>query len=139
MKEYYHDTSARIFYDPELNALFLEYLGKVKNDAHFIEINQAVLDAFRELDTNKFVADIRKMGVISLNSQRWVVETLLPGMIRHLKGKKLYHAQLLDPSEIFSKVSAGNIKNKSTQVDNDFEVHQFSNEADLKAKLLAVG
>ncbi|MCA6075640.1 hypothetical protein [Fulvivirga sedimenti] len=137
MKEYYQDDSARIYYDRELNALFLEYTGRVKNEEHFIQINTAVLNAFRELDTHKFVADIRKMGVISLNSQRWVVDVLLPGMMDHLKGKKLYHAQLLDPSEVFSKVSAGNIRNKSTTVDTGFEVHQFSDESVLREQLAA--
>jgi hypothetical protein len=101
-------------------------------------VNQAVLDAFVKLKTQKFVADIRKMGIISLASQDWVVKNLLPGMFLHLKGKKLYHAQFLDASEILSKVSAGNIKNKSTVVAKDFEVKQFSKEAELKDYLMSV-
>ena len=108
------------------------------NDEQFIQVNQAVLDAFVKLKTQKFVADIRKMGIISLSSQNWVVNNLLPGMLKHLKGKKLYHAQFLDASEIMAKVSAGNIKNKSQQVAEDFEVKQFSKEDELKNYLRSV-
>jgi hypothetical protein len=135
MKEFFKDNTARIYYNSELDTLFLEYIGRVLNDEHFIKINQAVLDAFLTLKTQKFVADIRKMGIISVNSQKWVLENLLPGMIKHLNGKTLFHAQLLDPSEILSKVSAGNIKNKSRQVREDFEVMQFSDPEELKSFL----
>lgn len=135
MKEFYKDTTARVYYDDELDTLFLEYLGKVQNDEQFIKINTAVLSAFTKLNTIKFVADIRKMGIISINAQKFVVDNLLPGMISHLKGKRLFHAQLLDPSEVFSKVSAANIKNKSKQVADGFDVVQFTDTNELKAYL----
>ncbi len=138
MKEFYKNSFARILYDDSLDALYLEYTGKVPNEEQFILVNKAVLDAFIKLKTQKFVANIRKMGIISLGSQEWVVKNLLPGMIKHLSGKKLYHAQLLDATEILSKVSAANIKNKSTQVAKDFEVKQFSAEEELNNYLKSV-
>jgi hypothetical protein len=138
MKEFFKNSFARIFYDEALDTLFLEYTSKVPNDEQFVTVNQAVLDAFVKLKTQKFVADIRKMGIISLASQSWVLKNLLPGMLKHLNGKKLYHAQFLDASEIMSKVSAGNIKKKSEQVAKDFEVKQFSIEAELKNYLKSV-
>jgi len=138
MKEFFKNNFARIFYDEVTDALYLEYTNKVPNDEQFILVNQAVLDAFVKINTQKFVADIRKMGIISLASQGWVVTNLLPGMLKHLKGKKLYHAQFLDSSEIMSKVSAANIKNKSTGVSKDFEVNQFSSEVELKNYLKSV-
>jgi 3-isopropylmalate dehydratase small subunit len=138
MKEFFKNSFARIFYDEALDTLFLEYTTKVPNDELFITVNQAVLDAFVKLKTQKFVADIRKMGIISLSSQSWVVNNLLPGMLKHLNGKKLYHAQFLDASEIMAKVSAGNIKNKSEQAAKDFEVKQFSREEELKNYLKGV-
>jgi hypothetical protein len=131
MKEFYSNKTACVYYDESLDTLFLKYLGRVANDEQFIEINTAVLNAFKTLKTQKFVADIRHMGIISIRSQEWVVKTLLPGMMAHLKGKKLFHAQLLDPSEIMSKVSAANIKKKSKDVAEDFEVVQFGSEAEL--------
>lgn len=129
--EFFKNNIARIYHDLSSDTLYLEYLGKVPNDASFITVNQAVLDAFTKLKTQKFVADIRKMGIISLDAQKWVLSNLLPGMVKHLKGRKLYHAQLLDPSEILSKVSGGNIKNKSTQLMEGIEVIQFTDEKDL--------
>ena len=139
MTDFYSTTTAKVFYDPKLDSLFLEYLGPVKNDAQFVEINTAVLESFQKLKTQKFVADIRKMGIISLASQQWVVNTLLPGMIKHLNGKKLYHAQFLDPKEILAKVSAGNIKKKEAEVAKDFEVAQFAIVAELHEYLKRVG
>jgi hypothetical protein len=94
-----------------------------------------VLAAFTKLNTQKFVADIRKMGIISVASQNWVIANLLPGMVKHLKGKMLYHAQVVDPSEILSKVSANNIKDRSKQVATGFEVVQFSDEEKLREYL----
>ena len=134
MKEFYTSKTAQVYYDPTLDTLFLKYLGKVASDEQFVEINTALLNAFKGLQTQKFVADIRKMGIISLKSQEWVVNVLLPGMIGHLAGKKLFHAQLLDPSEIMAKVSASNIKNKSKTV----EVVQFGSEQELVTYLKAI-
>ena len=127
MKIFFESPTASIYYEEELDTLFLVYLGRVRNDQEFVEINTNVLNAFKTLHTTKFAVDLRKMGVISLASQKWVVDNLLPGMIKHLNGKRLLHAQLLDPSEIFSKVSASNIKNKSTVLESSFDLLQFSN------------
>lgn len=138
MQEFFKDKSAHVYYDATLDTLFLVYTGKVQNDQQFITINTAVLAAFTKLNTQNFVADIRKMGIISVASQNWVIANLLPGMVKHLKGKMLYHAQVVDPSEILSKVSANNIKDRSKQVATGFEVVQFSDEEKLKEYLKSV-
>lgn len=135
MQEFYKNKTARVYYDHELDTLFLEYTDKVLNDEQFIQINTAVLNAFLQLQTQKFVADIRKMGIISLNSQKWVLNNLLPGMIKHLKGKTLFHAQLLDNSEVMSKIAGSNIKNKSTTVTEGFEVEQFATRDEMINRL----
>jgi hypothetical protein len=132
MKDFLNTKTARVYYDETLDTLFLEYIGKVLNDEQFIAINTEVLSAFKKLSTQKFVADIRKMGIISIASQEWVLKNLLPGMIKHLKGRKLFHAQLLDPSEVMAKVSGVNIKNKAKTVADDFEVIQFTNESEMR-------
>jgi len=134
-KEFYKSSTAIVYYDADVDALFLEYTAKVLNDKQFVEINFAVLNAFQLLSTQKFVVDIRKMGIIGVASQQWVATTLLPGMVKHLKGKKLFHAQLIDPKEILSKVSASNIKNKSSKADGNVELIQFTSMENLKAQL----
>jgi hypothetical protein len=87
MQVFFKDKSADVYYDTTLDTLFLVYTGKVQNDQQFININTAVLAAFTKLNTQKFVADIRKMGIISVASQNWVIANLLPGMVKHLNGK----------------------------------------------------
>ena len=135
MKKFYEDASAKVYYLSDNDTLFLEYLGKVQNDEHFIKINTAVLQSFKQLKTQKFVADIRKMGIIGVNSQKWVIDVLLPGMVEHLKGKILFHAQLLDPSEIMAKVSGGNIKNRSSQTLDKLEMRQFTDGVEMNTFL----
>ncbi len=135
MKEFFKNSFAKVYYDETLDALFLEYISKVPNDEQFILANKALLEAFTKLKTQKVVADIRKMGIISLASQEWIVKNLFPALLKHLNGKTLYHAQLLDAKEILSKVSAANIKNKSAQVMEGFEVRQFTDETELKSFL----
>ena len=84
MTTLFSSNVATIHFDPELDTLFLNYISKVPDDKTFIAINTEVLNHFKKLDTNKFAVDLRKMGVISLTSQQWVIEHLLPGMIQHL-------------------------------------------------------
>lgn len=133
IQEFYHDKTAKIFYDPEVDALFLEYIGKVSGDDQFVMINSILLKAFRSLQTHKFVADVRKMGIISIESQKWVVGILLPGMIQHLKGRNLFHAQLLDPAEVLSKVSANNVKSKAANAEEKINVVQFTDREEMMA------
>lgn len=135
MKEFFKNSFAKVYYDEILDALFIEYISKVPNDEQFILVNKALLEAFTKLKTQKVVADIRKMGIISLASQEWIVKNLFPALLKHLNGKTLYHAQLLDAKEILSKVSAANIKNKSAHVMDGFEVRQFTDETELKSFL----
>ena len=139
VKEYFSSKTAKVYYDAELDTLFLEYSGKVGSDNEFITINTAVLEAFKTLDTHRFVADIRKMGIISVNAQQWVERVLLPGMFTHLKGRALRHAQFLDPKEIFSKVSGTNIKARTeNKVHDGFYLEQFSSRTELEDYLRRV-
>ena len=75
------------------------------------------------------------MGIFGVNWQKWVVDVLLPGMVEHLKGKTLFHAQLLDPNEIMAKVSGGNIKNKSSQTLDKLEMRQFTDSSEMNSFL----
>ncbi|MFN8437553.1 MAG: hypothetical protein U0V72_07915 [Cytophagales bacterium] len=131
MKEFYKSDTALVYFDESLDTLFLKYYKKVNNDDHFLEINNALLKAFCSLNTNKVVADIRQMNMISVNAQKWIVTVLFPEMLKHLAGKPLIHAQLLNDKDIMSKVSALNVKNKAKNLVEGFEVFQFSDENEL--------
>ena len=106
MEELYFDHAmAKVFYHPTLDCIFLEYKSKVPTYSDFLLINEKLLSCFRHYNTQKVVADIRKLGIISPQWQQWVAEMLLPEMVHHLKGKPLIHAQLFDKNDIMVKHS----------------------------------
>jgi hypothetical protein len=91
-----------------------------------------------KLKTVKFVADIRKMGVISVESKTWVVNNLLPGMVKHLKGDELIHIQFMDASEVFSKIAANHVKEKSAKKTEKLHIAQFTDCTEMEAYLKIV-
>ena len=129
MKEFYRTDFATVYYDEDTDALWLKYLKNIPSDKHAIPVIDAMLAAFKSLQTQKFAADIRKMGIIGTEIQNLVATKLLGGMVDHLKGKKLYHAQLIDHTEIMSKITANKVK-RTVQHEN-MEVVQFSVECDV--------
>ena len=138
MQKFFENTSAQVYYDATLDTLFLEYISKVISHEQFVVINTAVLNAFVKLQTVKFVADVRKMGVISIESQKWVVDHLLPEMIKHLRTKDLIHVQFMDEVEVFSKIAANRIKDKSNMISKGIQISQFSNRSKMEAYLKSV-
>lgn len=138
MQFFFENQTSKVFYHSDLDALFLEYTDKVINHEQFVVINTATLEAFLTLQTTKFVADIRKMGVISIESQKFVVDQMLPKMINHLKGKDPIVVQLMDKSDIFAKVAANKIKDKSKGQANGFEVMQFTDRSEMEAYLRSI-
>ena len=138
MQKFFENQSAQVYYDTNFDALFLEYTGKVVSHEQFVTINTAVLNAFTKLQTVKFVADVRKMGVISIESQQWVVDHLLPGMIKHLDTRDLIHIQFMDEVEIFSKIAANKIKDKSNHVIKGLQISQFANRTKMENYLKSI-
>lgn len=126
MKEFYSADFVKVFYDTETDALWVKYFQKVPSDKHFVPVLEAMLNGFISLKTQRFVADIRKMGVLGIDSQKLIVSKLLPGMIHHLQGKKLYHAQLLDAHEITAKIVANNVVKRCTSNESMEIVQCFS-------------
>ncbi|WP_333820040.1 hypothetical protein [Ohtaekwangia sp.] len=129
MKEFYRTDFVSVYYDENTDALWVKYFKKIPSDKHFIPVVDAMLTGFTSLQTQKFVADIRKMGILGTESQKLIVHKLLPGMIQHLKGEKLYHVQLIDHAEIMSKVCANKVKQMG-QCDVK-EIIQFSDENEV--------
>lgn len=135
---YFENQYAKVYFDKGLNTVFLEYKSKVPSHKEFLVVNEKVISCFESQQTQKFVADIRKMGIISLESQQWVADVLLPELLKHLKGKSLIHAQLLDEKDVMVKVSANGVKKRSAQTIENFELHQFSDLTKLKKFLTTV-
>jgi hypothetical protein len=135
-KEFYRADFVSVFYHEDTHALWVKYFQKVPSDKHVIPVIDAMLNGFKQSNTQKFMADIRKMGVLGTDSQSLIVNKLIPGMVSHLNGKRLYHAQLIDPGEIMAKITANNVKRKS---DNEkIEIVQFVNERDAIAYMKSI-
>ncbi len=135
-KEFYRADFVSVFYHEDTHALWVKYFQKVPSDKHVIPVVDAMLNGFKQSNTQKFMADIRKMGVLGTDSQSLIVNKLIPGMVSHLNGKRLYHAQLIDPGEIMAKITANNVKRKS---DNEkIEIVQFVNERDAIAYMKSI-
>jgi hypothetical protein len=135
---FFENQYAKIYFDKELNTVFLEYRSNVPSHKEFLLINENVITCFQKHQTQKFVADIRKMGIISLESQQWVADVLLPALLKHLQGKSLIHAQFLDEKDVMVKVSANGVKKRSVQAIENFELHQFNDWNKLRTFLTTV-
>ena len=138
MKEYFSNQVAKVYFHDDHEAMYLEYLQKVPNHDAFLEINKAFLSAFKENDTPYFIVDARKMGMIKVESQRWAVEYLIPEMIKHLGGKKLFHVQLIDQKDVMNRVSASNIRIGASQVKENLEIIQVGSEEEVEQYLKEV-
>jgi hypothetical protein len=78
------------------------------------------------------------MGVISTESQKLVVDYLLPGMVKHLNGKDLIHVQLVNEADVFSKIAANTIKDKSSRTMKSIQISQFYDCAKMEAYLKSI-
>jgi len=107
----FENEFAEILHDEELNILSLVYKKQVQKD-DFIFINQKFLEIFRTLNIYKIYINALKIKVVPVEGQHWVINNMIPGMIEHVNGKMLYHAQVLN-TDSFVKFAAQNIRNKS--------------------------
>ena len=124
----FENEFAKIYFDEKQDIFYLIYKRKIV-EKEFIPINQKVLDIFLTLNTNKFYVDIRLMGVVGLEGQKWIVEKLFPKMLEHLGKHKLYHAQIQPQNEVFAKVVGTNIKKKAKdQLDERIIFETFFSE-----------
>lgn len=122
-----------ITYDEDLEAISLVFKKQVPaND--FIHLNQKLLEIFKTLSTNRFYVDARNIGIVAVEGQKWVIENLFKGMLDHLKGEKLYHAQLMPNTDIFGKAASSNIRvqSKSNYKKEDFIMESFVVEEEAK-------
>lgn len=126
--EKFENDFASIYFDNALDAIVLKFKKQAPpND--FINVNQKLLELFKTLNTNKFLVDARNIGIVSVEGQKWVVENLFPGMLSHLKGRKLYHVQIV-PKEVFGKVASSNIRSKASaaQPETNLVIESFESE-----------
>ncbi|MCC5919512.1 MAG: hypothetical protein LAT68_04795 [Cyclobacteriaceae bacterium] len=119
-------------YQRDEKTTVLEYFKKAPNHESFLKLNEAIINLYRENPTQILIADTRKMGLLTVASQKWVSDTLFPTLLNLLEGKTLYHAQLLNPTEVFSKVSANNVRRFAESLKSNFVLIQYDSEEELE-------
>ncbi len=132
---------ADIYHDTDLDALVLEYKNPVKGYDNFVSINEEALKHYKTINVNKFIADIRLMGVISVESQSWLAENIVPKLISASRGGVLHLAQYMDEKDIFVKVAANSVKSRSEKNLSDnknFIWHQYTNKIEMENWLKSV-
>jgi len=135
MKVFFKNEYGTVFQEDK-DVTVLQYFQKVPDHEAFLELNQPIIDAYNTNPTQILIADIREMGILSVDAQKWVSNTLLPTVIEKLAGKMLYHIQYLKPNEILSKVSAGNVKRFAESSNKNFVLVQYNNQEELNEGLL---
>lgn len=119
-----------IIYDEELKVLSFVYKVQPQSDK-FMELNQKFLDEFKTLDCNKILINAIEIKLVSVENQNWVANTMIPEMLKHINGRKLYHAQILN-SDAFVQFAAHNIQKKSMKKDegSPMEINAFEKVED---------
>ena len=134
-KELFKNEHVKIYYDDELEAIFMKYLTKITKHEQVLEANEQLLKAIKKSGAHKFAVDIRNVGVMPLKSQKHVADEFFPAVVEAAKGKHVYHAQLLNKADAFETYAISSINKKSEVVGNLLEVASFSDIDDLKSYL----
>ena len=110
--EKFKNEIAIIYHDEENNIILMEF--KIKSSlSDFIVIHEKFLEEFYKLTCNKYLVDLRKIGVVSAEGLDWVANTLFNNMLNHINDKNLYHAQIIPKSDIFAKFAGDSVKMKA--------------------------
>lgn len=127
----FENQFATIEYDANVDSLNLIYKANPRYE-DFIVANEKFLEEFTKRDKFRFLVDARKMGVIGIDAQNYIIQKFIPSLMAHMKGKTLYHVQVVPQNEVFAKVAANNIKSKSEREVKGFVIRQFFIEAEAK-------
>jgi lipopolysaccharide biosynthesis glycosyltransferase len=128
--EFFKNDYATVF-QQDGDTTVLQYFKKVPDHETFLAVNEAIIDGYKKKPTQILVADVRNMGILSVDAQKWVSNTLIPTLIELLNGKTLYHAQFLNPNEVLSRLSANNVKRFSEALTSNFVLMQFGTQEEL--------
>ena len=101
-----------ISYDEAKEIISLTYHRKGDTPEYILGMD-TFLKYFKTVNTNKFLVDACKMGVVSLEGQNHVKSYSLPSMMEHIGERRLIHAQIL-PDDIFVNYMASKVRENSS-------------------------
>lgn len=135
--EKFQNQIAIISYDEENNIISMEF--KMKSSiSDFIAIHEKFLEEFYKLSCNKYLVNLKKISVVSMEGHDWVVNNLFNNMLNHIIDKNLFHAQIIPSSDIFAKFVAENVKMKAEkQGDKRLVIKSFYSDTEAKEWLRA--
>ncbi len=120
-------TYATVSYDEENNCIMDTWEGLFGTQENFQAVILFIADVIEEKKVTKWLADLRKMNGSFDGSKLWIVNNIMP---RVIKAGLLYEAIVL-PNNVFSKLST---KDTITRIHN-FELRQFEDIEKAKAWL----
>ncbi len=136
-KLFFDNDYVTIGYNVSMDALVISYKRYGKEE-EFVDVNKKLIDVYQDIKSGKCIADIRKMGVISVRAQQLIGEVIIPSLVEISPDNTLYHAQIIT-QDIFVKVAAMKVKATSEAQSlrkGKVVVQQFIKEEDANNWLL---
>ena len=107
MIKYFENEIVAIYHIPELQAGIGVWNGKGLDEKYQEGLTQA-LDLIKKKGLQRWIGDLRNLGVISQDNQKWTNETWFPNAI----AAGLQRVAVVVSSDIFGKMSVDSIMSK---------------------------
>ncbi|ALI97995.1 hypothetical protein [Rufibacter tibetensis] len=111
-------------YDEVLGAAYLTY-KRQGTSQEFRDANHRIVASLAKKPTHRLFVDVRNMGVVSPEDQKWVGNTIVEQLAKNAPGKYLYIA-LLVPEKVFTKLAVTTIEEISNGKGICLNRHFFS-------------
>jgi hypothetical protein len=106
----YESKAIQISWLPRDRFIHVEWRGHASN-GEYLEILAKQLSVTKQKKATKILYDLRKMGVVSAENQKYTNEVYFPQMAQ--AGSK--HAAIVIPENIFGQASVNNILGKKNE------------------------
>ncbi|MBC7919581.1 MAG: STAS/SEC14 domain-containing protein [Ferruginibacter sp.] len=109
-KPYYESKAVNISWNSEGGFIHVEWRGYATN-AEYLEILAKQLAFTKQKKAGKILYDLRKIGVVSAENQKYTNEVYFPQMAQ--AGSK--HAAIVIPESVFGEMSVNSILGKKNE------------------------
>ncbi|MFC6997844.1 hypothetical protein [Rufibacter roseus] len=123
------DDYAATGYDQVLEAVFLRYKRK-GSSAEFRDANERIVASMRKTPTHRVHVDVREMGIVAPEDQKWVATSIIPQLAQNSPGQFVYIA-LVVPENVFTQLAVETVEDMSNQVGICLNRH-FASEQEAK-------
>ncbi len=97
--------------DDQLKCLTQNWKGFATSEKFREGIN-ATLDIFKQGGIEKLISNTKEFSLVKKEDTDWVAQVVVPQMVKH----GLHYMAFVVPSNVFSKVSVDNFKEKANKV-----------------------